>query len=250
MAETSDGRTKYVWLVQQLNELIRQNVYQADACLPSEREICDMYGVSRITVRRALAEMEKAGTIYRVQGKGAFVRKEKFSARLPSLTSLTEDMQELNISCQSQILALDTIPASAKVANMLDLEENTPVLMLKRLRMAGGKPLAIETCYLPPSVATVVRENIGDNVSLYAIFREKCGVSPVSAEQSLEIGLLQPWEQTLLGEGTPVYTMLTTRRAFDENRVPLEYVEGKYRGDRYTYHINMTSGQAHGWSQT
>ncbi len=241
--------TKYAQLVQELNILIQDLAYQAGSCLPSERELCERYGVSRITVRRALAELEEAGVIYRVQGKGAFVRSEKFSAKLTSLTSLTEDMRDLNIPCSSRILALETVPAAAKVAQMLGIEENTPVVMLKRLRLAGGKPLAIETCYLHPSLGGTVRRHIADDVSLYSIFREKCGVSPVYAEQSLEIGMLQPWEQSLLGDNAPVYAMFTTRQAFDAEHNPLEYVEGKYRGDRYSYHISMTSEHSHGWHQ-
>ena len=115
------------------------------------------------------------------------------------------------------------------------------MVMLKRLRLAGGSPLAIETCYLHPSLGPTVKQYISDDVSLYAIFREKCGVFPVYAEQNMEIGLLQPWEQRLLGENTPAYAMFTTRQAFDENHNPLEYVEGRYRGDRFSYHISMTS---------
>ena len=245
MDQTSAQKTKYAWLVQQLNALIRSFSYQADTCLPSERELCERYGVSRITVRRALAELEASGSIYRVHGKGAFVRSEKYAAN-PTLTSLTEDMQNLNISCSSRILALETVPAAQKVAQMLRIEENTPVVMLKRLRLTGGKPLAIETCYLPLALGNIVKMHMADNMSLYAIFREHCGVSPVSAEQSLEIGLLQPWEQSLLGDNAPVYAMCTTRQAFDENQNPLEYVEGKYRGDRYSYHIRMTSEHSHG----
>lgn len=249
MEKDSSAKTKYAWLVQQLNLLIREYGGQADNSLPSEREICERYGVSRITVRRALAELEESGTIYRIQGKGAFVRKDKFSAKLSSLTSLTEDMQDLNISCGSRILALETIPAAAAIAQKLSIEENTPVVMLKRLRLAGGKPLAIETCYLHPVIGPTVKAHIADDSSLYAILREKCGVSPVYAEQSLEIGILQPWEQRMLGENAPAYAMFTTRQAFDEQNNPLEYVEGKYRGDRYSYHISMTSTQSHGWHQ-
>lgn len=248
MEKDNHTKTKYAWLVQQLQQLIQEHAYQTDKCLPSERELCERYNVSRITVRRALSELEATGSIYRVQGKGAFVRSEKFAAKLSSLTSLTEDMQDLNIPCGARILALETVPAAAKVAQMLCIEENTPVVMLKRLRLAGGKPLAIETCYLPPSLGSIVTQHIADDVSLYSIFREKCGVSPVYAEQSLEIGLLQPWEQNMLGDNAPPYAMFTTRQAFDENHNPLEYVEGKYRGDRYTYHISMTSAHSLGWS--
>ena len=241
MEESEKREPKYALLVQHLTELIEEISVQEDTCLPSERELCERYGVSRITVRRALSELESAGQIYRVQGKGAFVRSQKLSGKLSSLTSLTEDMQDINISCGSRILVLETIPAGAKVAKKLHIEENTPVVMLKRLRLAGGSPLAIETCYLHPNHGPVVSRYIADDVSLYAVLREKCGVDPVYAEQSLEIGLLQPWEQRMLGENTPVYAMFTVRLAFDADHNPIEYVEGKYRGDRYSYHISMAN---------
>ena len=241
MEESEKREPKYALLVQHLTELIEEISVQEDTCLPSERELCERYGVSRITVRRALSELESAGQIYRVQGKGAFVRSQKLSGKLSSLTSLTEDMQDINISCGSRILVLETIPAGAKVAKKLRIEENTPVVMLKRLRLAGGSPLAIETCYLHPNHGPVVSRYIADDVSLYAVLREKCGVDPVYAEQSLEIGLLQPWEQRMLGENTPVYAMFTVRLAFDADHNPVEYVEGKYRGDRYSYHISMAN---------
>lgn len=240
--EDSEGRKpKYAQLVRQLEQLIQEIAGREDTCLPSERELCEKYAVSRITVRRALSELEETGQIYRVQGKGAFVRNQKLPTQLSALTSMTEDMRELNIVCGSRILALETVPAGTKVAKKLQIEENTPVVMLKRLRLAGDSPLAIETCYLHPSVGPTVCQYIADDVSLYAILREKCGVCPVYAEQSLEIGLLQPWEQRMLGENAPMYAMFTTRQAFDAEHVPVEYAEGKYRGDRYSYHISMTS---------
>ena len=65
----------------------------------------------------------------------------------------------------------------------------------------------------------------------------------------MEIGLLQPWEQRMLGENAPVYAMFTTRQAFDENHNPIEFVEGKYRGDRFSYHISMTSQHLRGRHQ-
>ena len=241
MEDARRRKPKYTQLVRQLERLIGEIAGKEDTCLPSERELCEKYAVSRITVRRALSELEEAGQIYRVQGKGAFVKSQKLSTKLSALTSLTEDMRELNVPCGSRILTLETIPAGSKVAKKLHIDENTPVVMLKRLRLAGDSPLAIETCYLHPRVGPTVCQYIADDVSLYAVLWEKCGVCPVYAEQSLEIGLLQPWEQRMLGENAPVYAMFTTRQAFDAEHSPIEYVEGKYRADRYSYHISMTS---------
>lgn len=242
---TAEREPKYAWLVRQLTELLPEFSVQADGCLPSERDLCERYGVSRITVRRALAELEEIGAIYRIAGKGAFVRSEKLMQRLSALTSFTEDMHNQSLHCGSQILALEAVPASSRVAQKLQLEVNAQVFMLKRLRLAAGKPLAIETCYLPAEIGTVVKKYITDDMSLYTIFREYCGVCPVYAEQSLEVGTLQSWEQTLLGDNAPIYAMCTTRQVFDQNRQPIEYVEGKYRGDRYSYHISMNANESH-----
>ena len=77
MEESEKREPKYALLVQHLTELIEEISVQEDTCLPSERELCERYGVSRITVRRALSELESAEQIYRVQGKGAFVRSQK-----------------------------------------------------------------------------------------------------------------------------------------------------------------------------
>ncbi len=241
MSEQTKRKPKYLWLKEQLSALLQEQAEGQEICLPSERELCDHYNVSRITVRRALEELDTSGLIVRVQGKGAFLRPTKYTSPLSSLTSFTEDMDKHNVRCSSHILALENILASDKVAEALRVREGTPIVMLKRLRLANGTPLAIETAYIPQKIGEIVKQYIMDDVSLYDIFRSKCDTTPAFAEQRMEIGLLKPWEQSLLGDGAPIYAMCTTRLDFDKNQVPLEYVEGKYRGDRYSYHVTMTN---------
>lgn len=230
---------KYARLIRQLQERLSEMHERSESCFPSERELCEQYGVSRITVRRALAELEASGSIYRIHGKGAFVSREKFQQRLTRLTSFTEDMRDRNMVSGAKILAFETVSATARIAEGLQVEEGAPVALLKRLRLANGAPMAIETCYLTCEVGAVVKEHIADDVSLYALLRGVCGIIPVSAEQSIEVGLLQPWERSLLGKEAPVYALCMTRQTFDETHRVVEYVESKYRGDGYSYHISI-----------
>ena len=240
------SRPKQEWLLEELHALVEETRSRGEACLPSERELGERFQVSRVTVRNALASLEELGEIYRVQGKGAFVAKEKFRQPLSSLTSFTQDMNSQGMLSGSKILALDTVPASAKIARMLHLQEGSPVTLLRRLRTIDSEPIAIENCYLPPAIGEAIRVHMRDNCSLYALMQQLCGITPVWAEQSFEVGSLFPWEQSLFGEKAPPYAMCTTRLTFDQNDHPAEYVESKYRADRYAYHVRMEARHAYG----
>lgn len=244
----NDGkrRTKYAKLYDSLIQLLQQMKARGENCLPSERELCESYRVSRITVRRALADLEKDGYIFRIQGKGAFIGDEKFRQPLSALTSFTQDMQAQNQRSGAKILAMELLPAAGHVAEKLQVTAGETVVLLRRLRMLNDVPLAIENCYLPIKYGKAVLEFMTDNMSLYSLLQEKCGVIPVSADQYLEVGPLLLWEQALFGDKVPPYAMCTTRQAFDAKGQVVEYVEGKYRADRYSYHIHMQSQQLHG----
>lgn len=231
--------TKYAYLVKKLQELVEELRTEAAECFPTERELCKRYGVSRVTVRKALDELEKTGHIYRIQGKGAFVSQKKFQQTLFHLSSFSEDMKARQMSSGSKVLAVETISASSKIAEKLYVEEGSPIILLKRLRLANHVPMAIETCHLIYPIGIIVKKYIVDDISLYELIRKECGVKLVRAEQSIAVGILEPWEISILGKDVPPYALQTTRQTFDENQRAVEFVESKYRGDQYSYHISI-----------
>lgn len=231
--------TKYAYLVKKLQELTEELRASASECFPTERELCEQYGVSRVTVRKALDELEKSGYIYRIQGKGAFVSQKKIQQTLFHLSSFSEDMSARQMTSGSRVLAVETIAASAKIAENLHIEEGSPVILLKRLRLANHVPMAIETSYLIYPIGSIVKKYIVDDISLYALIKKECNIKLVRAEQSIGVGLFEPWELSLFGKDVSSYSLQMTRQTFDENGRAVEYVESKYRGDQYSYHISI-----------
>lgn len=238
--EETGGEPKYVHVKSQLLHLILETDAFSGHCLPSERVLGETFGVSRITIRRALSELELEGFLYRVQGKGAFVRDDKIPQPLAKLSSFSEDMASRRMDPGSRILALETVPAGRFIAGKLALQPEDNVVMLKRLRLADNEPMAIETCYLGMRIGTIVAEKMTDFRSLYRLITEECGVTLVSAEESIEVIPLKSYEMALLNAASAPYALFFTRLTFDDQGQPVEYVESKYRGDRYRLQTKLT----------
>jgi GntR family transcriptional regulator len=240
LTESILKKPKYLLLKNHLQELIDDMAVEGKDCLPSERELGEKYGVSRITIRRAMAELEQEGKLYRIRGKGAFICKEKIPQTLSKLTSFTDDMRLRNMKPDSRILELDYITAGPHIAGKLRIAADEPVVLLKRLRLADGEPMAIETCYMRRDIGSMIMDRLNNGESLYELMQDHCGIELAYAKQTIEVCVLKGWEKKLLGNGSPSYALFTCRLTFDENDVPVEYVESKYRSDRYRFQVDLS----------
>ena len=215
-------------------------------CLPSERELGERFLVSRVVIRGALAKLEEEGFIYRLQGKGAFVSKNKINQNASRLTSFTQDMLQRNMTPGSKILAKEFVPGTPFLRNKLQIPREEPVFMLKRLRMADDSPMAIEVCFLPEWIGKQIADYLVDNASLYQLLAEKCGIQLKYAVQTIEVGTLEKTERELLGGKCPHCAAVITRQSFDVDNNVIEFVESRYRSDRYLFRmlLNMEEPQS------
>jgi GntR family transcriptional regulator len=218
--------------------IVQPGVKHAD-CLPSERELGERYKVSRITIRRAMDELESEGIIYRIQGKGAFICDEKIPQNLTRLTSYSEDMRSRKLAPDSMILSIDSIITNNYISTKLQIQPNDPAIVLRRLRIADGEPMAIENCYMRQEIGSVIAETITNGNSLYELFKSKCGLKLHKALQTIEVATLTNWEKKLLGNDSPTTAILTKRQTFDIDGKVVEYVESKYRSDRYLFNVEL-----------
>jgi GntR family transcriptional regulator len=225
----------YYQIRSRLLETIENGQLQPGDRVPSERELTERFGVSRMTARQAVSELETQGYLYRIQGKGTFVSAPKLDQPLLGLTSFSEDMRSRGLEPGAMVLGAQEVPAGARVARELCVVETAPVYRVERLRLAGGEPMALETAFVSAARCRGLLDVSLEHESLYAVLRERFGLHLVRAAQRLEAVAANPYEAELLHvhEGTPL--LLLERVSRDQADTPAEYVRSLYRGDRYRF---------------
>jgi GntR family transcriptional regulator len=224
----------YLQLKRLIEQQVTSGVLLPHARIPSERELSEQYEISRMTARRALLELTREGRIYTAVGKGTFVAEPKISQNLQSLTSFSEDMRARGLAPSARLLRRELHPADDEVAHGLNVAPGTEVLLIERLRLADGEPMALERAHFHFSgMEELLHSDLAG--SIYELLRTRFGLVPVEAIQEFEARLTIESEQQLLktAPGTPVLTL--GRTTYDSSRRPFEYVQSIYRSDRYRF---------------
>jgi GntR family transcriptional regulator len=204
------------------------------SALPTERELCDRFEVSRGTVRQVLQRLEVEQRIYRRQGKGTFVAPAKIEQRL-GLTSHTEEMRASGFEPSSKLIDVSRMPAPAEIAAALRINDGSEVLQIERLRLADGDAIALEVLYLNAERFDGISAALGEDVSFYQLLRSEYGVELDTAEETIEAVIAAPREARLLGCVQPAALLQLSRLTFDTRGRPVEYVRSLYRGDRFRF---------------
>lgn len=230
----------YIQVKEALLEEISSGRYHPHDRLPSERELSQEFDVSRMTVRQALLDLARDGAIYARVGKGTFVATPKIDQQLRTLTSFSQDVRSRGGKPTSQVLEARATAASSEVAAALRLDTGAPVLMLSRLRLADGMPLAIETTNLPLTLCPDLLQHDFAVESLYQVLRSDYDIEPAQAEQVIEAALASPREAELLELTPPAAVLRMQRLTRDSAGLPIEYVHSTYRSDRYKFRSLLT----------
>jgi len=235
-AGTQGKVTKQSVARQQVLELVRQ--LGVGTAIPSERQLSADLGVSRLTLRAALDELAREGYLVRRRGSGTYVRQPKISQEL-TMTSFSEDMRRRGMSPGSQTLSLTRQLAGARLGRFLNVSPGEEIVVVKRLRLADGVSMAIETLHIPSSVVPGVSpEDLAG--SFYELLRSRYGVEIASATQTIEPTVTNEEESAALGVPLHSPAFLFERTSRDENDRTLEFVHSIYRGDRYRIVSELT----------
>jgi len=234
----------YYQIQQIVEERIDGGQWPPGMQVPSERELCEQFQVSRITVRQALSALANQGRLTRQQGVGTFVASPRIKQRLNRLTGFTEELEARGQRPGAQVLQREVVPAPPVVARALALAPGEATVLLKRLRLADEEPLAIEIAHLPARLCPGLEEEDLENGSLYHLLGRKFDLIPARAEQQIEALACPAAEARLLGvrKGAPMLHMY--RVTYSSEGKPIEHTESFYRGDRYIFHVELAGNGA------
>jgi GntR family transcriptional regulator len=243
------SRTGPLPLYHQLKTVILREVesgrWAPDAQLPSEDELARRFKVSKITVRQALRDLAAEGFIRREQGRGTFVERRRLQQGPRELTSFTGEMRSHGLVPASKVLEQDTVSATREVAMALTIEPGARVFRLRRLRLADGQPMGIQTAYLPSHLVPGIGDTPFGDASLYDVLQTRYGLHPASARETYCVRLMRRDEAELLRVPVRSPAMTAERITLLSDGQPLEFVQSVMRGDRYKVVVDLTKYPGH-----
>jgi len=193
-------------LADQLSGLISSGTLSVGDPLPTEERICRDLGLSRATVRKAFSELVSLGLVTRRAGKGSFVAEPKLRRSLDTLYSFSSEMATLGITPTSKIIRFRSIEVADGIAERLEVPDGSLAWEIRRLRMGDGKPILLETTYVPCRLCPLLDENDLEE-SLYSRITEESGATPSEAHETYEAVALTKGDAELLEcrPGSPAF---------------------------------------------
>jgi len=209
---------------------------EAGAPAPSERELVQLFGVARMTVRQALDALVGEGLLERIPGRGTFVARALADTQI-RLASFTEEMTRRGMKADARTLLARHEQAGPGVARALEIEVGDRVVHWQRLRYADGQQMCIEDAYLADSIIPGFLDQPLP-VSLYVELQRR-DLLPTWGEDSVDAGLAKADEAEALGIETGAPVLRIARRAFS-GHLAVEVSRSTFRADRYTLWVPLT----------
>ncbi len=233
---------KYFQVKKTIVEKIDNEEFPVGTMIPSERELMAAMDVSRITVRRAIEELEQEGYLYKVQGKGTYVKGEQNSQDLFSITSCTQDIERLGMKASRQVLDCQVVPADKKRQRNLNLGDNDQVFFLNRIYYADNEPINYTQTYLPYKYLSGIEKHDFSKESLYRVLEEDYGITLTHATRTVEAIIARDDVADYLHVQNGVPLLLfqcVTYGLVGGKEVPVETFKCCYRSDRFKFYINQ-----------
>jgi len=230
----------YYKLYVDLKESLNSGKYQKGDKLPTEKELCQQYSISRLTVRRAMDELRREGFIERLKGKGTFVTGSKREEQLAILTGFTDEARKRGSETRSVVLENKLVRVPADAVELFDIPADAMVVLLKRVRFLEGEPYAIEEAYL--NVGADIRflnitQRDMEKESLYGILRKEFNINISYAEEEMELTRLKKEEARFLRQEQDDCAIMRKRFTYTKSDICIEYVISLYRADKSKFRI-------------
>lgn len=229
---------KGIPLYLQLSDLLLKDIkenYSPGDLIPSEPKLEEIYKVSRITIRKAIEQLEINKVLEKKQGRGTFVLKQKILYDANAIGSLTQRLSKQNHKLETKSIEFEIIEGEHYVKDLLKCEK---LLAIKRLRLLDGSPFALMVNYLDYEKVPKLEKKFNIE-SLYTFLKEEYQIVFFNAEETIEAKAPNKEEsiQLKIKDNTPLLSL--DRLSFDKNNKPLEYSNVMIKADMYKHKITL-----------
>ena len=229
-------------LYQQFYDVVEEKIssgeWKPNDKIPSENQLSNQYGLSRMTVRSVLLDLVKEEKLYRVQGKGTYVAQKKIEAQSLHYVGVREQLEQMGYEVTTKTLESRIVPCDRNVAKHLEIEEGTPVFMIRRLRSIKDGPVSIHVSYIPERYSAGLTPEILEQEQLCVLMNQNYGLQRKHVSETLESAAADTEEAKLLQvkKGHPL--LLLKDQLFSEDGSPYEYTKVVFRGDKFKIRLN------------
>lgn len=229
----------YTQLKEYLRSRILDGTFQPGSRMGSESELGATFGVSRITVRQALGDLQMEGLIFKIHGKGTFVSKPKAFQNVTSLKGLAEALADSGYEVVNRLCGFDYVPADATVAQRLQLSEGDTVLEIQRVRLVNREPVSLEITYLPEPVGRRLASADLATRDIFLILENDLDISLGHADLAIDAIEATAHMAAALGLKIKAPIMRIERLTHTAEEQPLDFEYLYYRGDAFQYRLRI-----------
>lgn len=230
----------YFQLEKLILEEIENGAYPADSMIPTEKELSQIFGISRTTVRQAITDLVRREQLYRIKSKGTFVSRPKMSQGfIQSIQSFDEDVRNEGRIPSTQVLELKSVPLPEEIAFRMGIAPGTEAIYLYRKRYADGEPIVRVETYLPYDLCSFTLEHDFSSESLYQVLSEREDTRVTHIIRTCEAKLANADDVTVLNmkRGRPIHYFISMG-CNREGRL-IEYSIARYRGDQSKFRVEL-----------
>jgi len=229
----------HIQLKNKLQELIDNGFFFEK--IPSERELMEVYKVSRSTVREAVSRLVQEGVLEKVHGKGTFISSKPIRDWLGNLTSTTEVIKSMGMEPDAKLVKHGVVKPQEDILKATGF---TKAYYIKRIRYANEKPIALEVQYYPVEIGQKIAQYDIEKGTLYDIIEKNLNIELAEAEQIITSSSISKEDADLL-ELNDRHVLNNERFLFDLEGNLIEYYVGSFRADMYSFHIKLTRKPIH-----
>jgi len=231
----------YMQIQNLLLDRIRTGDYQPGEQIPSELEISTQYNVSRMTARKALDMLVSKGLLYRSKGKGTYVAENIVSFGLSTMLSFSQTLRAQGYAVETRVLRKESVPGSPDILSKLQLQRDSQVIVIERLRLVEAQPATLHTSFLEHRLFAPIMDIDLSQESLLDSIQRISRISIAYTQDSVQADLTTPGEADLLAIQANSPVLRVEGVAFAENGQPTRLTRAVYRADMFRLVVKNTA---------